>query len=108
MRSLLLLFGCLVLSVTSAVSELRVSNIFGDHMVIQRDQPIRVWGWAEPGASVRVIFASRDLTVKADRDGAWSVELEGLSASSQPHHLAVTSAKESVNYDGILLGDVWV
>ena len=66
MRSLLLLLGCLILSVASAVSELRVSNIFGDYMVIQRDQPIRVWGWAEPGASVRVIFASRDLTVKAD------------------------------------------
>ena len=108
MRSLLLLLGCLILSVTSAVAELRVSNIFGDYMVIQRDQPIRVWGWAEPGASVRVIFASRDLTVKADEKGAWSVGLEALPASSQPHHLAVTSERESVNYDGILLGDVWV
>ena len=103
-----LLLGFFILSVTSAVSELRVSHIFGDHMVIQRDQPIRVWGWGDPGASVRVIFASRDLTVKVDDEGAWLVELDALPASGQPHHLAVTSGRESVTYDGILLGDVWV
>ena len=102
------MLGCLVFSSTSGVAELRVSHIFGDHMVLQRDEPIRVWGWAEAGASVRVAFATRDLTVKADGDGAWSVELEALPASSQPHHLAVTSDGESVSCDGILIGDIWV
>ena len=72
------------------------------------DKPIRVWGTSSPGQNVRVTFGSRDLTVKANEDGRWSLELEGLSASSLPHSLTVRSGGDSVEYDGIVIGDVWV
>ena len=93
---------------TLASAALRVPNIFGDHMVIQRDQPIRVWGWAEPGANVQVRFGDRDLTVKAGGDARWSLELEALPVSTQAKSLHISSSSESITYDGILVGDVWL
>ena len=47
-------------------------------MVIQRDTPIHVWGKASPKKNVRVILGSRDLTVKADKSGNWSMNLDAM------------------------------
>ena len=77
--SLALLF--LPLSCLSG-AELTVAHFFGDHMVIQRGKPLRVWGSAQPGENVQVRFATRDLTVKADDQGHWLMELEALPAST--------------------------
>ncbi len=91
-----------------ASAGLRLPHIFGDHMVIQRDQPIRVWGWAVPDSEVRVRFAERDLTVRADTDGTWLMALEALPATSRAQSLIVTSKGETAAYDGIVIGDVWL
>ena len=87
---------------------LRLPHIFGDNMVIQRDQPIYVWGWAKPGAGVRVQFGPRDLTVRADAQGRWSMELDPLPACSLARSLTVSSDGETIEYDGVLVGDVWL
>lgn len=92
----------------SAQQALRLPNIFGDDMVLQRDQPLHFWGQAKPGENVRIRFAPRDLTVRADAEGRWSMELEALPASSQAKSLLVESAGERVELDGVVLGDVWL
>ena len=66
-----------------ASDKLTVAHFFGDHMVIQRDKPIRIWGKSHPGENVRVRLSIRDLTVKADAQSNWLMELEALPASSQ-------------------------
>ena len=89
-------------------AKLTVAHIYGDNMVIQRDKPIRLWGTATPGKNVRVRFSTRDLTVKADEGGKWAMELQGLPANSQAKSLTVHSEDETITYDNILVGDVWV
>ena len=107
--TLILLFSTLYVSaLPNLIGALTVSHIFGDHMVIQRDSPIRIWGTAASGSNVRVRFGERDRTVKATDDGNWLLELEGLAASTQARSLSVNSGKDTIEYDGILVGDVWL
>ncbi len=67
----------------------RLPKIFSDHMVLQRDQPVAVWGWADPGEKVAVKFGGQNLSTVAARDGAWSVRLSPLPANSTPQDLVV-------------------
>ena len=93
---------------SASPGELHLSKVFGDRMVIQRDRPIHVWGLAKPGENVQVQLGARDLTVRADENGQWSMNLEALPASTQAKSLRVRSGKDTVELDGILIGDVWV
>ena len=46
-------------SISPASGELRFSNVFGSHMVLQRGKPAPIWGWDTPGAEVTVVFAGQ-------------------------------------------------
>lgn len=104
----LLLSALLILASPLASAKLTIAHFFGDHMVIQRDKPIRVWGTAAPDTNVRVMFSERDLTVKSNADGKWVMELEALPANSLAKSMSVSSGEETITYDDILVGDVWV
>lgn len=51
----------------------RLPSIFADHMVLQRDAAVPVWGWAEPGEKVTVEFAGQKKTTAADAAGKWKL-----------------------------------
>ena len=68
--------------IATAQADVRLPMIFSDHMVLQRDQSVRVWGWATPGENVAVKFGGQSLSAIADKDGAWSVELVPMKASA--------------------------
>ncbi|MCP4847554.1 MAG: sialate O-acetylesterase [Verrucomicrobiaceae bacterium] len=105
---LIILLTPLILGSPAVLAELRIPKIFGDGMVIQRDRPIHVWGHAASEENVQVILGPRDLSTRADKDGKWSMELEPLQASSQALSLNIRSAGKTVEYDNILIGDVWL
>lgn len=82
-------------------------NVFQSGMMLQRDKPIKVWGWAKPGSEVEVSLGETTLKTKANgRD--WSVSFEPLAASAKPITLKVSCAGDSVEHDNIILGDIWV
>jgi sialate O-acetylesterase len=86
--------------------------IFGDHMVLQRDQPVAVWGTAGPGDQITVTFAGQNVTTTADATGLWRVTLEKLKASTQPNTLTVTAINresqiENLEFQDVLVGEVW-
>ena len=56
----------------------RLPRVFADHMVLQRDKPIRVWGWANPGEVVTVSIGGRTAKIAADAKGAWRVDRDTL------------------------------
>jgi sialate O-acetylesterase len=86
-----------------------VHNLFQSGMVIQRDKPIRVWGWAKAGEKVAVTFAEKTPTIDAaSADRIWKVELPALPASSEPRTMIVQTKTEKIELSNILIGDVWL
>jgi sialate O-acetylesterase len=96
----------------SAVAELKLPALFSDGMVLQRDQPVAVWGWADPGADVTVSFADQQKTGVADFSRHWKIILDPMSASSNPRKMTVSSTLnselETLNVSDVLIGEVWL
>ena len=80
--------------------------LFTDHMVLQRDVPVPVWGWTEPGKQVKVTLAGQSAAATADGTGRWLVKLGPLPAGG-PHALEVTGPERAALSD-VLVGDVWI
>ena len=100
----------LVLAVVSAAAaELRLPAVIGDHMVVQQDKPIRIWGWADAGAKVTVTMAGKSKSTAAGDDGRWSVELPKLKASHEPRQIDIQTSKgDTRTLTNVLVGEVWV
>ncbi len=81
--------------------------LFQDHAVLQRGQPIRVWGDAAPGAQVRVAFAGQRAIARADAAGAWEAALPAMPAGG-PHVLTASSGGVTQTVADVLVGDVWL
>lgn len=101
---LVLLFGLPVF----AVAQLRVAKMFSDNMVIQRGQPVQIWGKAIPGKQVSVTFARENRNAIAGNDSAWKVVFKKQTASTKPQTVLVVSGTETVELKNVLVGDVWL
>ena len=93
--------------ITSA-APLKLHAIFTDHMVLQRDKPITVWGWADAGDKVSVTFGSETAEAATGDEGRWEVTFPPREASAEPVSLTASSGGEEVALSDILIGDVWV
>ena len=89
-------------------AELKLASIFGDHMVLQREMPLNVWGRGTPGAEVAVEFSGQRKTAKCAADGSWRVTLDPLKTSAKPSELTVVSGGEKIVRGDILVGEVWL
>jgi len=112
-RILALLIASLMLITAGASAAenqaLRVHNIFGSNMVIQRQKPIRIWGWAPAGQKVSVQFGeAKAETAAAGQDGRWEVTFPVQEANPAGQKLTVTSGDKMIEMENILIGDVWV
>jgi len=93
-----------------ARAEVRLAKIFSDHMVLQRDRPVPVWGWAEPGKAVTVAFAEQTKSAKADAQGRWRATLDPLPANTVGRDLTATAegaAPQQATIKDVLVGEVW-
>ncbi len=97
-----------VVDVPTIGDGLCVSNVFQSHMVLQRDKPVSIWGWATPDEVVTVKFGDQQQTATAAEDRSWKVTLPPMSAKSDAQTLIVTGADQTLTLDDILVGDVWV
>ncbi|MCC9641800.1 sialate O-acetylesterase [Rhodopirellula sp. JC740] len=98
---------CLLLQLqTPAQAELMLPSIFGDSMVVQRDEPVHVWGWTEPGQEVRVQLGDRAASGKANGEGRFDVSVPALPAGG-PYELTV-KADETKTFTDVLVGEVWI
>jgi sialate O-acetylesterase len=87
---------------------LRPARIFSDHMVLQQDLPVPVWGSAEAGQMVVVEFAGQSVQAKASDAGRWQVRLEPMQANSRGRMMQVrSSAADPVVIRDVLVGEVW-
>ena len=93
-----------------AAATLELGTPFRDHMVLQRDKPVPVWGWADAGDDVAVEFAGQRKTVQANPDGTWMVRLDPLATNATPATLTVKSARSGgpLTVADVLVGEVWL
>ncbi len=102
---------CLLVLLASALSlqaKVRLPGVFSDHMVLQRDAAVAIWGWADAGEPVAVEFAGQRKTVIADAQGKWFLKLDSLSASAESRELIVSGKDSRVKVSDVLVGDVWL
>ena len=90
----------------SVRAEVRLPNLISEHMVLQREVPVAIWGWADPHETVTVAFRTHLLRTTADQDSQWSVQLPPLKAGG-PDALSI-KGKNTITYSDVLVGEVWV
>lgn len=92
----------------SAIAEpFQWGSPFGDHMVLQRDMPLNVWGWGEPGEEVTVNVGDQQASAKVDSEGKWKLSLKPIEAGG-PYKLTAESGKQRLTADDVLVGEVWI
>src|SRR5262245_41091676 len=101
-----LLIAASVLPCPRAAATVRLPPVFSNHMVLQRDATVPVWGWANPGEEVTVTIAGQTKTATAGPDRKWGVKLEKLAAGG-PHTLTV-KGKNTLTITDVMVGEVWL
>jgi len=96
----------LALLAATAQADVRFAEVFGEHMVLQRDRPLNIWGQATPGKTLSIELGGRSGTARVAADGRWRVQLAALPAGG-PHRL-VARGDQTVVLNDILIGDVWL
>jgi len=104
-RSALLTAGLLA-AVNSATAQVRLPRLVSSGMVMQRDQPVRVWGWARPAEAVTVSFRGNTYRATTGPDGQWQVPLPAQKAGG-PFTMTI-KASNQLELTDILVGDVWL
>ncbi len=96
-----------VLPCSSGWAQLKLPSFFSDDMVLQREKPVAIWGWADANAKTTVAFAGQTQSATADETGKWMVKLPALKASSEGSSLIVESGSERIEIKNVLVGEVW-
>jgi sialate O-acetylesterase len=86
-----------------ADAAVKLPHLVSDGMVLQRDMPLKIWGWADPSEKVKVEFVGETYQTKADKKGSWQLELPAMEAGG-PYQMKVNELEIS----DILVGDVWL
>jgi len=89
-----------------ATAQVRVPRLISDGMVLQRDKPIRIWGWAGANEKVTINFNDKSYKTTANAKGDWSVDLSSFKAGG-PYSMTV-AASNTITINDILIGDVWI
>ena len=89
-------------------AQLSLPKILGSDMVLQRNKPVPVWGYANVGDDITVQFNHQIKTTKADAQGNWKVTLDALDASFNPEKLMISNGEQTIELKNILVGEVWL
>ena len=89
-----------------AVADVRLPSVIDSHMVLQRDMPLKIWGFAARGEPVMVELAGAKATATANGKGEWAVTLPAMKAGG-PHTMTI-AGNNKITLDDILVGEVWI
>ncbi len=102
----LFIFSLLIIT-NQANAEIRLPSILSSNMVLQRNEEIKIWGWADKGESVNVLFNNIKKSTKAGKDGKWMVTFPAMKEGG-PFDILIRGKNSSVKLENILIGDIWV
>lgn len=92
----------------SLYSQVRIHHIFDNNMVLQRDGPVKIWGWASPSERIKIEFWGQVKSTQANQQGEWFTHLGPMMANTKPQDMKVSGKLDSVVFTNVLVGDVWV
>ena len=98
----------LLVLAAAARAAVALDPLLGDHMVLQRDQPIVLRGTASPGEAVSVSLGSEQVSAQADAAGNWEARLRARTASKAPVSIRAKAPSGEAKAEDVLIGDVWV
>jgi len=102
-----MMVGITLMSAVLCYADVEVPDVLSSGMVLQRDRRVQIWGKADPDEGVSVSFAGHVKKTRADKDGKWRVELDGMSASATPATLKITG-HNVIELKDVLVGEVWL
>jgi len=88
-------------------ADLWLPSVFSDHLVLQRDLPIPIWGTATPGAQVTASLAGKSAVAKAGEDGTWKLDFPKMDAGG-PFRLEISAGALTRSFTDVLVGEVWL
>jgi sialate O-acetylesterase len=88
-----------------AYAKVTLPKFFSSHMVLQREAPITIYGWADKGKTVSIEFAGKTLQAKADNKGEWSITFPAMQAGG-PYTVNITEDNK-ITFNDVYIGDVW-
>ena len=93
-----------------AGAKVRLPHVLGDNMVIQQDTDVRLWGWARPGAAVKVVASWTEASVEAcaDGQGRWQLTVKSPKADGRRLGLSFDDGDGAVSLNNVMAGEVWV
>jgi sialate O-acetylesterase len=97
---------CLFLAAAPVCAAVKLPAILAEHMVLQQNRPVHLWGWADPGESVTATFRGQTASAVASDQGTWSLYLPP-GAAGGPFRLLVSGAN-TIEFQDVLVGEVWV
>jgi sialate O-acetylesterase len=104
---LLLLISLQSFAQNNANPSLKLARLFSDHLVFQRDKPIKIWGWAKPNERVEVVMNNGKNAVSANSEGKWTAELPAMPAGG-PYEVSVKTKSQEIKIQDVLIGEVWL
>ncbi|MSU79244.1 MAG: sialate O-acetylesterase [Gemmataceae bacterium] len=110
MKSFLFSVGLAALSLSfasTARADVKLPAVLDSHMVLQRDRPLPIWGWADPGEEVTVTLDAQKASAKADDKGNWTVILKPVQADGKAHTMTIVG-KNKIVLEDLLIGEVWL
>jgi sialate O-acetylesterase len=102
----ILILAISLISTQALLGQVRLPRLVSDGMVLQRETPVNIWGWAKPGEKVKLSFNSQTFETITAADGKWKVVLPAQKAGG-PFEIEIT-ASNSIKLKNILFGDVWL
>jgi sialate O-acetylesterase len=96
----------ILLSVLESTGQVRLPKLVSDGMVLQREIPVKIWGWASAGEKVRLSFNNKSFDAVTSVDGKWLITLPAQPAGG-PYEMKISASNE-VKLENILFGDVWL
>ncbi len=103
-----LLLALVFIGCSASNAPLRLHALFSDHMVLQRNTSVPIWGWAEAGMKVTVSPAWGDaVQTRADDRGRWTVSIQTPDAGG-PSTMTVATSDTTITIGDIVFGEVWL
>lgn len=107
MKSIFFYFFLLVIFPKIVCAQIKLPDLFTDHLILQREMPIQIWGTANNDTQLEVSLNQRKITTKTDYFGNWKVTLPAMKAGG-PFELIIQSKNDIIRLKDIYIGEVWL